>query len=91
MLVRGNQRSRRLPSVFWGVLLVGLGVHLLGFFMFRVSSNALPKRIEAPAFVAFASFGDGEGAEELVEQSMLFDSAPLLFRVVGARLESCRM
>lgn len=58
-------------------LLLGILVHLSGFFMFRVISNSLPSREETTAFISLVPT-DVTGYEtELIEQASLFDSAPL--------------
>jgi hypothetical protein len=58
-------------------LLLGVLVHLAGFFIFRVISNPLPSGEESPAFVALVSTDGKGGDKEIVAQADLFDSAPL--------------
>lgn len=66
-----------IPPILGWALLLGLLVHLAGFFLFRVISNPLPDHERHAAFVSLldeASFGGDVGLEE---QALLFDTAPL--------------
>ena len=58
-------------------LLLGVAVHLIGFFVFRVASSSLPEREVASPFVQYVSMSDLASDLELEEQAALFDSAPL--------------
>lgn len=69
--------SRHISPLLRWALLLGVLVHLSGFFIFRVISNPLPSREEEAAFVAFISTDIGGDEAELIEQASLFDSAPL--------------
>jgi hypothetical protein len=70
--------SQKLLSPFLRVaLLLGVCVHLVGFFVFHVISNPLPTREEIRPFVQFVSPDTLLSGAELEEQAVLFDSAPL--------------
>ncbi len=58
-------------------LILGLVVHLTGFLIFRIRTVSLPSREDSGAFVEYVSAQSMNGASELEEQAMLFDSAPL--------------
>ena len=58
-------------------LLLGICLHLVGFLVFRVTSNPLPEREETMPFVQFVSPEVFLSGAELEEQAALFDSAPL--------------
>ncbi|PXA05695.1 hypothetical protein DDZ13_02145 [Coraliomargarita sinensis] len=71
------RNSRHISPLLKTALLLGVLVHLAGFFMFRVISSPLPSREESTAFISLVPT-EVEGDEaELVEQASLFDSAPL--------------
>jgi len=74
----GDERhSRHISPLLKTALLLGVLVHLSGFFMFSVISNPLPSREESRAFISLVPT-EGQGDEaELIEQASLFDSAPL--------------
>lgn len=75
--VNGKRRERALSPVLRLSLLLGVLVHLAGFFVFRVLSNPLPIQEETRPFVQYVSPESlGQGAV-LEEQAVLFDSAPL--------------
>lgn len=69
--------SGHFSSVLRGALVIGVVIHLLGFFMFRVVSDPLPQNKEAAAFITLVETDLGGDASELMEQASLFDSAPL--------------
>ena len=74
----GASRSQRAVSPILRVsLLLGVAVHLVGFLIFRVSSNPLPSRVDPSAYVEYVSQGHLSEDAELQEKAMLFDSAPL--------------
>lgn len=58
-------------------LLLGVLVHLAGFFFFRVISSPLPTSEDSPAFISFMSSESDDGETDLIEQASLFDTAPL--------------
>jgi hypothetical protein len=58
-------------------LLLGVCVHLVGFLLFRVTSNPLPTRESSVPFVRYVSPETLLTGPELEEQAALFDSAPL--------------
>ncbi|MEO0508280.1 MAG: hypothetical protein AAF065_00290 [Verrucomicrobiota bacterium] len=73
---RGGRAKLFSPVLRWALLL-GVLVHLAGFWLFRVVSNSLPERLDQPPFLSFLddqSLIDDVGLEE---QAMLFDTAPL--------------
>lgn len=69
--------SRHISPLLRLALLLGILVHLSGFFIFKVISNPLPSRKEDSTFIAFISTDIRGGEVELIEQASLFDSAPL--------------
>lgn len=84
MLVEELQSNRRFASpqkmlspLFRIALLLGVCVHLAGFFVFRVISNPLPTREESSPFVQYVSPERLLSGAALEEQAALFDSAPL--------------
>lgn len=58
-------------------LLLGILVHLAGFFIFRVVSSPLPVSEDRNAFVAYVSTDEAEDEVNGIGQASLFDSAPL--------------
>jgi len=69
--------SGRISPLLRVALLLGILVHLAGFFIFRVVSSPLPVSDEKNAFIAYVS-ADKTGDEvDLIGQASLFDSAPL--------------
>lgn len=75
---RGREPSPQMLSPFLRVaLMVGVCVHLVGFLLFHVISNPLPKREESRPFVQYVSPTDLSSGAELEEQVALLDSAPL--------------
>ncbi len=74
----GPSRSQRVLSPILRVsLLLGVAVHLVGFLIFKVSSNPLPTRQDSSAYIEYVSDDFLNEDVELKEQAMLFDSAPL--------------
>lgn len=69
--------SRHLSPLLKMALLLGVLVHLSGFFIFGVISNPLPLPEEEPAFISLVPTGIEGDEAELIEQASLFDSAPL--------------
>lgn len=69
--------SRHVSPLLKMALLLGVLVHLSGFFIFRVISNPLPSREESGAFISLVPTDVGGDEAELTEQASLFDSAPL--------------
>jgi hypothetical protein len=70
--------SQTLLSPFLRIsLLLGVCLHLIGFLLFRVTSNPLPTREPSPPFVRYVSPETLLSGAELEEQAALFDSAPL--------------
>jgi len=71
------RNSRHISPLLKTALLVGVLLHLAGFFIFSIISSPLPSREESGAFVSLVP-SEVEGDEtELIEQARLFDSAPL--------------
>lgn len=58
-------------------LLLGILVHLAGFFIFRVVTSPLPAREDSPAFIAYIFDSDAGDEFDQIGQANLFDSAPL--------------
>ena len=75
--IGGTQGSRHISPLLRLALLLGVLVHLAGFFFFRVISNPLPTRAEESAYITLISKETEGGKAELIEQASLFDSAPL--------------
>ncbi len=73
----GGRTQKALSPVLRVSLLLGIGIHLAGFLVFRVVSVPLPARKESSAFVQYVPVQTMEEVSELKEQAMLFDSAPL--------------
>lgn len=71
------RKSRDVAPMLRIALLLGVLVHVAGFFFFRVVSNPLPSRSDNSAYIALLPADQGDGEIELVEQASLFDSAPL--------------
>lgn len=72
-----SRAARNVAPMLRIALLLGVLVHVAGFFFFRVISNPLPSRSDYPAFIALLSADQSGGDAELTEQASLFDSAPL--------------
>ena len=73
----GDTKNRILSPFSYVLILLGVGAHLVGFFVFRVVSNPLPTREAIPPFVQFVSPSTLVSGAVLEEQAALFDSAPL--------------
>lgn len=73
----GERNSRHISPLLKTALLLGVLVHLTGFFIFSVISNPLPSRDESRAFISLVPTEAGGDEAELIEQASLFDSAPL--------------
>lgn len=74
---RSDGLSRLLsPGLGW-VLLLGVGVHLAGFLLFRVVSNPLPVTEEKRPFILFLPDQAMSEGALLEARASLFDSAPL--------------
>lgn len=69
--------TRDVASMLRIALLLGILLHLLGFFFFRVESNPLPSREDDSAFIALMTQESGQEFSEFMDQASLFDSAPL--------------
>ncbi len=74
---RRKPNAQQMSPLLRIALLLGVLAHLLGFFVFRVSSNPLHSRAEDAAFVVLVSTDLDRDSEALIEQASLFDSAPL--------------
>ena len=73
-----THRSQKMISPLLRVsLLLGVALHLAGFLIFRVISSPLPDREVARPYVEYVSAGSLANDQELEEQAVLFDSAPL--------------
>ena len=72
----GNS-SKWISPLLWASLFAGLIIHLAGFFIFEVQSNLLFSRKNSGAFIEYVPFHEVNGTDELEEQAILFDSAPL--------------
>lgn len=73
----GRRDSRHISPLLKSALLLGVLVHLAGFFIFRIVSSPLPSSQPESAYISLVPT-QTEGAEdELIEQASLFDSAPL--------------
>lgn len=75
--LRPSRSQRAVSPVLRVSLLLGVAVHLIGFLIFKVSSNPLPSRVDPSAYVEYVSHGHMSEDAELQEKAMLFDSAPL--------------
>ena len=73
----GNTSNKILSPFPYILILLGVCVHFVGFFVFSVVSNPLPIREEMPPFVQFVSPSKLVSGEALEEHVELFDSAPL--------------
>lgn len=71
------RKTRDVAPMLRIALLLGVLVHVAGFFFFRVLSNPLPTRSENSAYIALLSADESGGDLEMAEQASLFDSAPL--------------
>lgn len=69
--------ERRFSPFLPIALLLGLCLHMVGFLLFRVSSNSLPTREPSAPFVRYVSLETLLSGAELEEQAALLDSAPL--------------
>ncbi len=67
----------RIDPVFRIALILGVLVHLAGFFIFRIERQELPHMETPEPFVNFQSYTEGGGAESLFEQAELLDTAAL--------------
>ena len=74
---REARDSRHVSPLLKLALLLGILVHLSGFFVFRVISSPLPSSEESAAFISLVPMGPESHEAELIEQASLFDSAPL--------------
>lgn len=74
---RESRNERHLSPLLRWALFFGVFVHLLGFFMVRISSDPLSSRQEDPAFITLATAASEGSTDELTAQASLFDSAPL--------------
>ncbi|MFT4901143.1 MAG: hypothetical protein ACI81V_000410 [Lentimonas sp.] len=78
LLLQSEPQSQRLISPMLQIsLLVGVTVHLVGFFIFRVNTSELPSNQPAPAWIQYVSPVSLADDLALQEQSELMDSAPL--------------
>lgn len=73
----GDRNSRHISPLLKIALLLGVLLHLSGFFIFRVIFNPLPSSEEGAAFIALVPTDVEDDEDELIEQASLFDSAPL--------------
>lgn len=69
--------ARHISPLLKIALLLGVLIHLSGFFIFRVVSNPLPSIEQRPAYISLVPTSVEDGKDELIEQASLFDSAPL--------------
>ncbi len=80
-LSTGRQHSKDvnhlISPVLAGALLVGVLIHLVGFFIFRVESVDVPIQSKSEALVSYISKNGFNDDLVLEEQAFLLDSAPL--------------
>lgn len=70
-------RSRIISPVLWWALLLGILVHLAGFFIFHVATKPMPSAGNEVPFVRFLPDRIMRDGAILQERASLFDSAPL--------------
>ncbi|MFP4203945.1 MAG: hypothetical protein ACLFS4_06390 [Opitutales bacterium] len=68
---------RRMSPAMWVVLVVGVVLHVGGFFLIRVETGPLPEHDAGTPFIAYVSENMLQEEAALEEHSRLFDSAPL--------------
>jgi len=72
-----EQSNRLLSPLLRIALLVGVGLHLAGFLIFRIASGPLPQEDPPEPFVQFVSPSPEVDREGLYLSAALLDSAPL--------------